>query len=61
LPTRHRQLYELYGRSGYVKSQKRAILSLQEEHFLFPFQDVTPENDRPISILEALYISAKLN
>jgi hypothetical protein len=29
--------------------------------FLFPFQDVTPENDRPISILETLYISAKLN
>jgi hypothetical protein len=32
-----------------------------EGTFLFPFQEVTPENDRPVSIAETLYISAKLN
>ena len=38
LPARHRELDELYRRGGYVKSQERAILTLEEEHFLFPFQ-----------------------
>ena len=39
LAARHRQLDELDRRGGDVQSQKRAILALEEEHFLFPFQD----------------------
>ena len=29
------------------KPEKRAIFALEEEHFLFPFQTVTPESARP--------------
>jgi hypothetical protein len=49
LPARHGQLDELHGRRGYVKSQESGrYVYAGGGTFLFPFQDVTPENDRPV-------------
>src|SRR5947207_1275258 len=61
LPARRGQLDELHRRGGYVKSQERAVFALEKEHFLYPFQVFTPENDRPEHDPGSLSISALLN
>ncbi len=47
LAPRHRQLDQLDGRSGDVQTEIQTIFALEQEHFLFPFQTVTPESARP--------------
>jgi hypothetical protein len=41
-----------------VISSPRRGTCAAEGTFLFPFQAITPENDRPFSKLGALYLSA---
>src|SRR6185312_8924626 len=47
LTASHGQLDQFYRRSGYVKSQKRAILALQEEHYSFLFRTLRPKMTAP--------------
>ena len=48
LAPRHGELDKFDRRGRYIKSQDGAVLALEKEHFLFPFQVFTPENDRPV-------------